>query len=98
MDRHTASASEIMIAALVTNKRAVSMGTSTRGKNVAQALVQMSDGSGLAFTIREYLDPQGGFMGDGCIPHIPLQGMYARDDDFVSVIKHHGGDRWSCDY
>ncbi len=98
MDRHTASASEIMIAALTTNKRAVSMGTPTKGKNVAQALVQMSDGSGLAFTIREYRDPKGGFMGDGCIPDIPLQGMYVQGEDLVSMIKHHGGDEWECGY
>ena len=63
MDGYTASASEIMIAALTANKRAVSLGTPTKGKNVAQALVQMSDGSGLAFTIREYLDPRAALWG-----------------------------------
>ena len=41
-DERTASASEILVAALVDNGRATSFGKTTKGKNVAQALVQVS--------------------------------------------------------
>ena len=92
MDQTTASASEIMIAALSCAKRAVTLGECTKGKNVAQALVQMSDGSGLAFTIREYLDPHGGYMGDGITPDIPAIGV--ADSGLVGRIIHRHG-KWS---
>ncbi len=61
-DKRTASASEILVAALCDNGRAVSYGQATKGKNVAQALVMLADGSGLAFTVREYLSPAGRYM------------------------------------
>ena len=94
MDDATASASEIMIAALACTGRAETMGTRTKGKNVAQALVQMSDGSGLAFTIREYLDPLGGYMGDGITPKIPTAGLGLGDRELVGRIVHREGE-WS---
>jgi C-terminal processing protease CtpA/Prc len=59
VDTQTASASEIFVAALLDHRRAACMGTNTLGKNVAQAIMTLSDGSGLAFTIREYLSPLG---------------------------------------
>lgn len=95
MDASTASASEIMIAALSCHGRALTMGSPTKGKNVAQALVQMSDGSGLAFTIREYLDPRGGYMGDGITPHIPTAGLGISERELVGRIVHHGDNQWS---
>ena len=73
------------------------MGSPTKGKNVAQALVQMSDGSGLAFTIREYLDPRGGYMGDGITPHIPTAGLGISERELVGRIVHHGDNQWSLD-
>jgi C-terminal processing protease CtpA/Prc len=95
MDGSTASASEIMIAALSCHSRAVTMGSTTKGKNVAQALVQMSDGSGLAFTIREYLDPLGGYMGGGVTPEINTRGLGVGERDLVDCITHMGGNSWS---
>jgi len=67
-DSNTASASEIFIASLQDNARAKCMGTRTVGKNVAQAMMMLSDGSGLAFTVREYHSPLGHSMGNGIKP------------------------------
>ena len=57
VDGKTASASEILAAALVDNNRAVCMGTKTVGKNMAQAIVRLSDGCGLVFTVRSFSSP-----------------------------------------
>lgn len=71
-DSNTASASEIFIASLQDNARAKCMGTRTVGKNVAQAMIMLSDGSGLAFTVREYHSPLGNSMGNGIKPDIEV--------------------------
>jgi len=70
MDRDTASASEILIAALHGNSRAVTMGSCTVGKHVAQAIVSLSDGSGLSCTVREFFAPDGSSMAKGHTPDI----------------------------
>jgi len=73
-DESTASASEIFVAALQDNSRAKCMGTRTVGKNVAQAMMMLSDGSGLAFTVREYFSPLGRIMAEGVTPDIEVVG------------------------
>ena len=67
-DARTASASEILMEALVDNDRAVSFGDKTVGKNVAQAVMSLSDGSGLCFTVREFFTPKGRSMRSGHSP------------------------------
>lgn len=67
-DSSTASASEIFVASLRDNKRAESFGRRTVGKNLAQAVIMLSDRSGLAFTVAEYLTPGGSSMADGIMP------------------------------
>lgn len=73
-DESTASASEIFIAALQDHNRAKCMGSRTVGKNIAQAMMTLSDGSGVAFTVREYLSPFGKVMCDGITPDIEISG------------------------
>ena len=46
-NENTASASEILTAALKDNERAISIGTKTYGKGVIQTVLTLSDGSGL---------------------------------------------------
>ena len=58
-DRRTASASEILVAALHDNERCVVVGSRTLGKDVAQAVVTLSDGSGVALTVRGFRTPVG---------------------------------------
>lgn len=54
---YSASASEILAAALSENKKATLVGTKTYGKGIIQELHQLSDGSGLKITTNEYFTP-----------------------------------------
>lgn len=58
-NENTASASEILTAALKDNERAKVMGTKTYGKGVIQAVLTLSDGSGIKITTAEYFTPNG---------------------------------------
>jgi carboxyl-terminal processing protease len=72
-DSASASASEIVAAALRDNNRAVIAGTRTLGKNVAQAIMILSSGCGVAFTIRSYVSPTGKSMENGVEPDLILK-------------------------
>ncbi len=58
-NENTASASEILTAALKDNERATVIGTKTYGKGVIQTVLTLSDGSGLKITTAEYFTPNG---------------------------------------
>lgn len=53
----TASASEIVVAALKENGKATIVGENTFGKGVIQELITLSDGSGIKITTEEYYTP-----------------------------------------
>ena len=53
----TASASEILVAALKENGKATVVGEKTYGKGVIQELLTLSDGSGVKITTEEYYTP-----------------------------------------
>jgi carboxyl-terminal processing protease len=53
----TASASEIVAAALHDNCRAVLVGNRTFGKGLIQSVYELSDGSGLILTVGKYITP-----------------------------------------
>ncbi|CAM6121478.1 unnamed protein product [Calypogeia fissa] len=54
---HTASASEIVAAALHDNCRAILVGNRTFGKGLIQSVYELSDGSGLILTVGKYVTP-----------------------------------------
>lgn len=56
-NENTASASEILAAALKENNKATIVGEKTYGKGVIQELITLTDGSGLKITIEEYYTP-----------------------------------------
>lgn len=58
-NKNTASASEILAAALKENNKATIVGEKTYGKGVIQELITLSDGSGVKVTIQEYYTPNG---------------------------------------
>ena len=58
-NENTASASEILTAALKDNERAKVIGTKTYGKGVIQEVLTLSDGSGIKITTAEYFTPNG---------------------------------------
>lgn len=65
VDDRTASASELVAAALRDNCRAVLVGSRTFGKGSVQAVVPLSDGAGVAVTVAAYRTPRGMRIADG---------------------------------
>ncbi len=59
VDENSASASEILAAALKDNQRATLVGTRTYGKGTVQSVHELSNGAGLAVTISRYYPPSG---------------------------------------
>lgn len=59
MDGNSASASEILCAALHDNHRATLVGTDTFGKGLVQKIIPLSDGSGMNLSVARYLTPRG---------------------------------------
>ncbi|MCD1146799.1 S41 family peptidase [Peptoniphilus sp. KCTC 25270] len=59
VNKASASASEIVSAALQDNKRAVLVGETTYGKGVVQTLIPLTGGAGLKLTTSEYFTPNG---------------------------------------
>lgn len=59
VDKRTASASEILAAALRDHGAAITMGTSTYGKAAVQKMAVLPDGSALLYTSSRYLTPSG---------------------------------------
>jgi carboxyl-terminal processing protease len=65
VDRDTASASEIVTAALQDHQRATVVGTHTYGKGVFQELEPLSGGGAIKITVGEYFTPNGRNLGGG---------------------------------
>ncbi|AFY38357.1 C-terminal processing peptidase-2 [[Leptolyngbya] sp. PCC 7376] len=59
VNENSASASEILAAALKDNNRATLVGTRTYGKGTVQSVHELSNGAGLAVTISRYYPPSG---------------------------------------
>ena len=73
VDGGTASAAEVVAAALQDRGRAVLLGTRTFGKASVQAPTQLSDGSALELTVGHYLTPSGRSLdGVGVTPDVEV--------------------------
>ena len=79
VDHNTASASEIVTAALQDHHRATVVGTHTYGKGVFQELEPLSNGAALKVTVGEYFTPNGRNLGGkgvsqgaGVTPEVPV--------------------------
>jgi carboxyl-terminal processing protease len=85
VDQESASASEILAAALKDQGRAKLFGQRTYGKGSVQNIINLSDGGGLKLTIARYLTPSGHFIeGRGIEPHQHLVEA-AREDRFLEA-------------
>ena len=84
VDANTASASEIVTAALQDHHRATVVGTHTFGKGVFQEEMPLSNGGALDITVGEYFTPNGRNLGGGGI----RQGAGVSPD----VVVAHGVD------
>ncbi len=75
VNENTASASEILAAALQDNKAATVIGARTYGKGVTQMLHKFSDGTAVKLTVTEYFRPSGETVnGVGITPDIEAKG------------------------
>jgi carboxyl-terminal processing protease len=79
VDHNTASASEIVTAALQDHRRATIVGTHTYGKGVFQELEPLSSGGAIKITVGEYFTPSGRNLGGsgvkegaGVTPEVPV--------------------------
>jgi carboxyl-terminal processing protease len=80
VDGNTASASEIVAAALQDHRRATIVGTHTFGKGVFQAEQPLTNGGALDITVGEYFTPNGRNLGGGGVkqgagitPEVPVR-------------------------
>lgn len=88
VDEDTASASEILTAALQDNKGATVIGKPTYGKGVTQITRRFSDGSALKITSTEYFRPNGGKVdGVGITPDIEAEGEELLDAALKELDK-----------
>ena len=79
----SASGSEVLAGALMDYERATVIGASTFGKGSVNVLRNLSDGSGLTFTVARWYTPEGTLIeGEGLQPDIPVQ---QPDDDLDDV-------------
>ena len=73
IDRGSASASEIVAAALGQNGRAELIGETTYGKGSVQSIIDLRGGSGLKLTTARYYTPSGvSIHGKGVAPDLPV--------------------------
>jgi carboxyl-terminal processing protease len=73
VDQGTASAAEILAAALRDHGRAKLVGQPTYGKGTVQTFYDLDDGSGLKLTTARYLTPKGNFLeSKGLIPDVAV--------------------------
>ena len=73
VDRATASAAEIVAAALGENKRAKIVGTRTFGKATIQAVIPVPGGGAVKLTVAEYLTPGRSLHGRGVLPDVKVK-------------------------
>ncbi len=84
VDGNTASASEIVSAALKENDLATIVGTRTYGKGVFQEVIPLEAGGALDITVGEYLTSDGSsILGKGVTPDIHVEDRDVSDGDDV---------------
>merc|ERR1712157_567803 len=80
VDQRTASASEILTAALQDNRRATVVGSRTFGKGRIQNVQEVGDGSGIAVTKAKYMTPNGrDIQGVGITPDVESKTCASND-------------------
>jgi len=85
INEESASASEVVSAALRDHKKAVLIGQKTYGKGVVQSVYDLKDGTGLRLTTAKYFTPSGECIdGIGIMPDIEVklpEGIKYSDDE-----------------
>ena len=90
IDRNTASAAEILTAALADDAGAKTVGSRSYGKGVFQQEIGLSNGGALKLTVGEYFTPNGeNLAGKGIRPDIPARDLpgTSRDEALQRALK-----------
>jgi carboxyl-terminal processing protease len=92
VDRGSASAAEIVAAALRDNKRAVLIGEKTFGKGTVQELHKLSDDSQLRVTVAQWLTPSGqAVQGEGLAPDLEVAAVDGVDAPLDAAVQYLSG-------
>lgn len=84
----SASASEILTAAIVDNKEGVAIGTTTFGKGLVQSVRELKDGTGYKLTTAQYFTPNGDYInGKGIKPNIEQKDEEKQLNTAIDWIK-----------
>lgn len=71
INENSASASEILTAAIVDNKAGIAVGTTSYGKGLVQSVREFNDGTGYKLTTAQYYTPNGNYINkQGIKPNI----------------------------
>ncbi|MCF8065747.1 MAG: PDZ domain-containing protein, partial [Desulfarculaceae bacterium] len=90
-NRYTASSAELMIAALVQNGAARSVGTKSFGKASTQKVFPLQDGSALVLTDSKLLAPDGRTWDrKGLSPSLPLAGDHPSLSEYLAITASPG--------
>ena len=82
VDHGSASAAEIVAAALQDHERATVIGTRTYGKGSVQLLIELSNGGGLKLTTAHFYTPNGHpIQGVGVTPDVRVESSGSGEDD-----------------
>lgn len=84
----SASASEILTAALVDNNKAVAIGETSFGKGLVQSVKQLKDGTGYKLTTAQYYTPNGDYINKkGITPEIKESDTEKQLKSAIEYIK-----------
>ena len=84
VNEFSASASEVLAGAIIDHERAPVVGTTTFGKGSVNTLRQLSDSSGIYFTIARWFTPSGTLIeGEGIVPDVAIETAPEDDEDVL---------------
>lgn len=84
----SASASEILTAAIVDNNEGIAIGTTTFGKGLVQSVRELKDGTGYKLTTAQYFTPNGDYInGKGIEPKIVEENESKQLDKAIEWLK-----------
>lgn len=88
INENSASASEILTAAIVDNKAGIAVGTTSYGKGLVQSVREFNDGTGYKLTTAQYYTPNGNYINkQGIKPNIVEKNKEKQLDKAIEYIK-----------
>ena len=89
INENSASASEILTAAIVDNKAGIAVGTTSYGKGLVQSVKEFKDGTGYKLTTAQYYTPNGDYINkQGIKPNIEEKDKNKQLSKAIEYIKN----------